>query len=99
MKYDAPALAVNGSDFTKQLIETGILPARSFDFVLKGKAGGVYVMEIHMFASPAEMEQIANAFKDNPEEASRIARKLFLHGLPEVLREGREQDPPLEIPL
>jgi hypothetical protein len=66
----------------KRLIDEGIIPPLCRKFVLSCEVNQLIVMNLEVYVTREQMDKIAAALIDNPEEAKRIARDIVFveHG-------------------
>ena len=72
------AFAPQGSQAVKALTDAGVLPkaCKHFEMILSVNKPCLFRYEV--FATEEQVQAIANALRDNPEEAQRIAKEVTL---------------------
>lgn len=69
------------SKAVRRLIDSGIIPPNCRKAILKLEAQSVITLELELFVSKEQFDEIANALIDNADEANRLARSVvFING-------------------
>jgi hypothetical protein len=67
------------ANFIKRLTAAGVIPPECRSLVLRVAAADIIRMELDVFVTADQMDQIVSALEENPEEAKRIAREIVFH--------------------